>query len=122
MPKRILIVDDSDTVRKLIRLFLESHAGLEVCGEAGDGVDGIEKAKELKPDLVLLDLAMPRMNGAEAASVLKGQMPDVPIVLFTMYSESVGKSVMSAVGVNAVLSKPDGLGQLVECIQGLLNS
>jgi DNA-binding NarL/FixJ family response regulator len=120
MPKRILVVDDSDTVRRVIRLFLESHTGLEVCGEAGDGVDGIEKAKELRPDLVLLDLAMPRMNGAEAASVLKGLMPDVPLILFTMYSESVGKSVMSAVGVSAVLSKPDGLGRLVECIQGLL--
>jgi two-component system, chemotaxis family, chemotaxis protein CheY len=121
MPKRILIIDDSDTVRRVIRFFLESRAGLEVCGEAGDGVDGIEKARELKPDLVVLDLAMPRMNGAEAASVLKGLMPNVPIILFTMHSEALGKSVMSAVSANAVLSKPDGLGKLVECIQGLLS-
>jgi DNA-binding NarL/FixJ family response regulator len=120
MSKRILIVDDSDTVRKVIRLFLETHTGLEVCGEAGDGVDGIEKAKQLRPDLVLLDLAMPRMNGAEAASVMKGQRPDVPIVLFTIHGEMMGRSMTSAVGVNAVLSKSDGLGKLAECIQGLL--
>jgi CheY-like chemotaxis protein len=71
MPKSILVVDDSDTVRKLTRLFLESQIELEVCGEAVDGVDAIEKAKELKPDLIVLDLAMPRMNGVEAASALK---------------------------------------------------
>ena len=120
MPKRILIVDDSDSFRKVTRLFLESQVGLEVCGEAVDGVEGIEKAKELKPDLILLDLAMPRMNGAEAASVLKSMLPRVPIVIFTLYRELLGKSLTSTIGVDAVLSKPDGGWKLVECVQGLL--
>jgi CheY-like chemotaxis protein len=69
-PRRILVIDDGDSVRDVIRIFLE-HAGFEVCGEAADGVEAIEQAKKLKPDLIVLDLAMPRMNGVEAASILK---------------------------------------------------
>ena len=120
MAKCILIADDNDIVRTIIRFFLETE-GFEVCGEATDGVDAIEKAQELKPDLIVLDVAMPRMNGVKAASVLKRMMPDVPIVWFTMYKELVGFSLTGAVGVDAVLSKPDGVSGLVECVQGLLN-
>ena len=122
MPKSILIVDDSDTVRRVTRLFLESQLGLEVCGEAVDGVDAIEKAKELKPDLILLDLAMPRLNGVEAAMVLKAMMPRVPIVIFTLYKESLGNALTSAIGIDAVLSKPDGGWKLVDCVRGLLQA
>jgi DNA-binding NarL/FixJ family response regulator len=120
MAKCILIADDNDIVRTIIRFFLETK-GFEICGEAADGVDAIEKASQLKPDLIVLDVAMPRMNGVEAASVLKGMMPDVPIVWFTMYKELMGHSLTAAVGVDAVLSKPDGVGGLVECVQGLLS-
>jgi DNA-binding NarL/FixJ family response regulator len=80
------------------------HAGFEVCGEAADGVEGIEQAKKLKPDLIVLDLAMPRMNGAEAASVLSTTMPDVPIVLLTLYQNALGPSLASALGVKAILA------------------
>jgi DNA-binding NarL/FixJ family response regulator len=120
MPKSILIADDNETVRKVARLFLETQVELEVCGEAVDGVDAIEKAKQLKPDLVVMDLAMPRMNGVEAASVLKGLMPRMPIVIFTLYSELLGSSLSSAIGVDAVLSKPEGGWNLVECVRSLL--
>jgi DNA-binding NarL/FixJ family response regulator len=120
MSKNILLVDDSDVTRRITRLFLEMQIGLEVCGEAVDGVDAIEKAKELKPDLILLDLAMPRMNGIEAASVIKGLMPEVPIVLFTMYKEEVGNALASAVGLDAVLSKVDGGWKLLKDVQTLL--
>lgn len=120
MSKSILVVDDSDITRKITRLFLEIQIDLEVCGEAVDGVDAIKKAKELKPDLILLDLVMPRMNGIEAASVIKGIMPQVLIVLFTMYKETVGNALASAVGIDAVLSKPDGGWNLLECVQTLL--
>src|ERR1700688_893408 len=109
MSKSILVVDDSDITRKITRLFLEIQIDFEVCGEAVDGVDAIEKAKELKPDLILLDLAMPRMNGAAAASVLKRMMPKVPIILFTMYDEVMGKALAAAVRVDLVLAKPNGL-------------
>jgi DNA-binding NarL/FixJ family response regulator len=120
MSKSILIVDDSESVRKITRLFIESQVDLEVCGEAVDGVDGIEKAKALKPDLILLDLAMPRMNGVEAASIIKRTMPQVRIIMFTLYKEILGRSVASAVGVDAVVSKPDGGWKMIECVRGLL--
>ena len=119
MSKHILLVDDSDTCRRVTRLFLESQLDLEVCGEAVDGVDAIEKAKDLTPDLILLDLAMPRMNGVEAAPALKGLMPWVPIVMFTLYKE-LGNSLTSTSGIDAVLYKPDGGWKLVECVRSLL--
>jgi DNA-binding NarL/FixJ family response regulator len=122
VPKQILIADDGVTVRQLIRRFLESKTAYQICGEAVDGLDAVEKAKALKPDLILLDLAMPRMNGAEAATVLRDVMPEVPIVLFTMYDESVGKSLISSLGIKAVLSKPDGMGNLVACVESLLGA
>ncbi len=121
MSKHILIVDDSDTCRQITRLFLESQLGFEV-GEAVDGVDAIEKARAVKPDLVVLDLAMPRMNGVEAASELRAMMPQVPIVLFTMYDDSVGRALALSAGANMVLSKPDGGWKLIECVQSLLQA
>ena len=121
MPKSILIVDDSETVRQVVRTFLESK-GFQVCGEAADGSQAIERAMELTPDLILLDVAMPGMNGVEAASVLKGRLPKTSIVLFTMFSDSVGQSLMEALGVNAVVGKPDGMSKLLECVNNLLGS
>jgi DNA-binding NarL/FixJ family response regulator len=116
---RILVIDDGDSVRDIIGIFLE-NAGFEVCGEAADGVEGIEQAKKLKPDLIVLDLAMPRMNGVEAASALDQTMPRVPILLLTLYQNLVGPSLASAIGVKAVLDKTDGLDKLVACVHSLL--
>src|SRR6202047_2614680 len=95
---KILVIDDGDSVRDVIRIFLE-HAGFEVCGEAADGVEAIEQAKKLKPDLIVVDLAMPRLNGAQAATVLSQAMPNIPIVLLTLYQNVLGNSLASAVGV-----------------------
>jgi len=116
---RILVIDDAESVRDIIGIFLE-NAGFEVCGEAADGVEGIEQAKKLKPDLVVLDLAMPRMNGAEAASILSQTMPEVPIVLLTLYQNMLGSALAAAVGVKAVLYKTEGLDKLVACVRSLL--
>ena len=117
--RRILVIDDGDSVRDVIRIFLE-QAGFEVCGEAADGVEAIEQAKKLKPDLIVLDLAMPRRNGAEAATILNKTMPDVPIVLITLYQNVLGNALASAVGVKAIVDKTESMGQLVECIRSLL--
>jgi DNA-binding NarL/FixJ family response regulator len=122
MTKRILIADDSDTVRRVICTFL-TEQNFQVCGDAVDGEDAIEKAWKLKPDLVLLDIAMPRTNGIVAASVLKDMLPNVRIVLFTAYSEAVHRTFSPrGIAVDAVISKADGLGGLAECIQNLLPS
>lgn len=118
--RRILVVDDGASVRDVIRIFLERN-GLEVCGEAANGVEGIEQAKKLKPDLIVLDLAMPVMNGVEAASILNKTMPDVPIVLLTLYQNVLGSALASSVGFKAVIDKTDGMDKLVACVHSLLN-
>jgi DNA-binding NarL/FixJ family response regulator len=120
MFKKLLIVDDDPTIRLVIRAFVEAD-GYKVCGEAADGLEAIERAAELKPDLILLDLAMPRLNGAEAASILKRAMPKVPIVLFTMYVENLNGKLASTVGVNLVLSKTEGLSKLGDHLKALLS-
>src|ERR1700720_2864720 len=118
---RILVIDDGDSVRDIIRVFLERD-GFEVCGEAADGVEAIEQAKKLKPDLIVMDLAMPRMNGAEAASILSKTMPDVPIVMLTLYQNVLGNALASAVDVKAIIDKTDGMDKLVACVRSLLQS
>jgi len=120
MPKRILVVDDSAKVRKALRRSLEDHAGFQVCGEAVDGLEAIEKVYELRPDLVVLDLVMPDMNGVEVASALKGMMPDVPIILLTGYDDKVGKELASVVGANIVLAKTEGMKKLIDSVEHLL--
>ena len=85
--KNILIVDDSESVRVATRLVIESCTDFRVCGEASHGVEAINKAQYLNPDVVIMDLAMPEMNGVEAANLLKQRMPEVQIVLFTAMTE-----------------------------------
>jgi len=120
MAKRILIADDGEEVRQVVRAVFEARSGYEICGEAANGTEAVERALELKPDLLLLDVAMPMLNGVEVASVLAGAMPDLPVVLYTMYNELLGLSLASAVGARAVISKADGISKLLECVQMLL--
>jgi DNA-binding NarL/FixJ family response regulator len=120
MPKCILIVDDNLSIRKSIRRFLESQTDFEVCGEAVDGLDAIEKARELRPDLIVLDLSMPRLDGLRTASILRPMLPHVPIVLFTMHRDTISNAEASEAGVSAVVSKTDALAALVDEIQRLL--
>jgi CheY-like chemotaxis protein len=91
--KRILIADDHESVLRRVRALLEDDPGLEVCGDAVDGRDAIEKAARLEPDLVILDFAMPRLNGLEAASRIRKLLPGVPIVMFTMYASQIKSDV-----------------------------
>jgi DNA-binding NarL/FixJ family response regulator len=120
MPKQLLIADDSYLVRETIKNVLAGRTDIAVCGEASNGLEAIEKAKTLKPDLILLDLAMPEMNGAETASVLKMAAPEVRIILFTMYSENVGSYLTFALGIDAVLSKPDGMTALLNAVEAAI--
>jgi CheY-like chemotaxis protein len=115
--KTVLIGDDSAAMRLSVRLLLEGrHAELEV-REAVDGVDVVEKARKSKPDLILLDLAMPRLNGAEAAAVLKNEMPDTPVILFTMTDLDVD-FLCAAIDVDFI-SKAEGVSKLLERVDAL---
>ena len=117
MNKRILIVDDSAATRGLVREFLESRSGFEICGEAADGPEGVEKALELRPDLIVLDFSMPQMNGLQAALIIHQAEPDTPIILFTFYKDVISSRVAHAVGVTSVISKSERLPMLADEIQ-----
>lgn len=122
MTKRVLIVDDRSTIRSIFNRILSQRPDLEICGEADDGLEAIEKAKSLKPDLVLLDVSMPMMSGIEVASVLRKALPRMAIILVTMHGEKIGKSLASAVGVDAVLAKSEGMTGLLEAVDKALAS
>jgi DNA-binding NarL/FixJ family response regulator len=107
MSKSILIVDDSLPVRKLLRSFVESRTHFDVCGEAVNGLDAIEKARTLRPDLIVMDFSMPLMNGLEAGCVLKAMLPEVPIVMYTVHDSAAIKVQALAAGVRAVIQKHD---------------
>lgn len=122
MPHGILIVDDSAQIRNMVRLWLETDDKFEVCGEAADGVEGIEKALELKPDLIVLDLLMPRMNGLQAATALQSAMPEVPIILFTLFPDSELANQAREIGVTCVLSKMDQMSVLCGEVEKLVRT
>jgi DNA-binding NarL/FixJ family response regulator len=116
MPKKILIADDNVQIRFLIRSLVES-AEFTVVGEAGNGKDAVEKAKQLSPDLILLDLAMPVVNGAEAAAILNDQLPAIPIILFTLHQD---RSLANHLKVAKIIGKPDGMTKLLDSIRDVL--
>jgi CheY-like chemotaxis protein len=120
-PKCILIADNNACIRKIIRTFLEGEAGLKVCGEAVDGYDAIEKAEQLKPDLIILELALPRMSGLAAAQTLKKMNPRTPIILFTLYHDAFPDFVTPA-GFDAVVEKRGDISLLMDSVQGLLQA
>lgn len=120
--KTILVVDDSESLRAVVRSILVSQTTLKICGEAVDGLDAIDKARKLRPDLIILDVAMPRMNGLQAVPIIRRMMPHVRIVLFSMYGDILGPSPNSTLGVDAVIAKPEGINRLVPCVQTLLES
>ena len=118
----VLVVDDYPAVRSAIRAGLERHSGFSVCGEAIDGTDAIAKATTFHPDFVLLDLSMPGIDGVETACALRSLIPRVRIVVFTLYAELLGRSLPSALGIDAVIDKLEGIKRLVECIRKLAGS
>jgi CheY-like chemotaxis protein len=119
MPKCILLVDDNAVIRRMLRTAFE-EPGWEICGEAENGREAIDKARALKPDLIVLDLSMPVMNGLEAAPVLRRMMPTVPIILFTLYENKVLEQRACSAGVTAVVSKVDSVKVLLNQAHQLL--
>ena len=121
--KRILLVDDDHRIRQIVRKALEDELGW-ICEEADDGVDGVSKARALRPDLVILDLSMPIMNGYDAAKVLNREMPSVPVVMMTIYADVfVNTSIPTRkIGVKAILSKTEGISALVDCVTKILGN
>lgn len=118
--KTILIVDDNALVRATLRCHLERQPNWRVCGEADTGTDAIEKAALLLPDLIVLDLSMPGMNGLEAATRLRKLMPSVRLAMWTAYEiESVEKEARVC-GFDLVRCKSDSLAGFVGELEKLL--
>ena len=113
---RILVADDSDVMRHGMRFLLRQHEGWEVCGEAVDGQEAVVKAHQLAPDVVVLDLAMPVMNGIEAAREIRRDRPNTPIVLCSMCLDSELASVARDVGITSMLSKCN-LDQVIQGVE-----
>ena len=122
MVKRIMVVDDNPAIRKIFRNILEFDRDWVVCGEAVDGRDGVEKAKALNPDLIVLDVSMPVMNGLEAARILHEIMPDVPVILCSLHTDRILETEALGAGVNAVFSKAENMQMLINKARELLST
>jgi DNA-binding NarL/FixJ family response regulator len=117
---RILIVDDNPSVRAALRMCFKTKTDWIVCGEAGNGDAAIEMARSVKPDVVLLDYAMPVMNGLEAARILSALAPKCAILMYTMFASPDLSELARAAGVRAVLSKEvNGIGAVMEAIEAV---
>lgn len=119
MTVRILVVDDSAKVRHGVRLLLQDHANWEVCGEAVDGVDAIEKYRQLRPDLSIVDVSMPRMNGLDASLEVLKLAPSALILLYTSYLTSQLIEIAHKAGIRGTVSK-DTMNLLVVGVETLL--
>jgi DNA-binding NarL/FixJ family response regulator len=119
---RILIADGSDIVRKMLKLLIESRAGWTVCGEAVDGNDGLCKARELKPDLVILDLAMSGMNGLFVSREILKTMPTVAILLHTVNNIPAVVAEAKKYGIRRVIGKGEDGDRLLNAIQEELDA
>jgi DNA-binding NarL/FixJ family response regulator len=120
MPKRILIVDDNGGVRHRVRTHLEMQPGFAICEEATDGVEAIERAEESKPDLIVLGLDIPRMNGLEATpeSISHG----IPIILLTSTKDVIPEHRFRHVGISSVLPKTCPIEVLLKEVHRLIGA
>jgi DNA-binding NarL/FixJ family response regulator len=116
---RILLVDDHEVLRKGIRSTLDGQ--WEICGEAASGLEAIEKAAALKPDLVLMDVSMPEMNGIEATKQVLKVVPGMKVVIFTMHDSPGMVEAAKAAGANACLTKTVPADELRRVIAEVLN-
>jgi DNA-binding NarL/FixJ family response regulator len=116
---RILIADDHDVVRSGVRAILEGHEGWEVVGEARDGKEAIDQALATRPDVVILDYAMPLVNGVEAARQIRGRVRGVEVLIFTMHdTDSLVRDVLEA-GARGFLLKSDAKQFLISAVESL---
>jgi DNA-binding NarL/FixJ family response regulator len=118
---RILIAEDHDVARRGIRAMLESHGGWEVCAEAKDGREAVEFASTLKPDLILLDIGMPNLNGLEATRQILAASPQANILILTMHdTDQVVQEVLRA-GARGFLLKSDAGRDLIAAVEAMEN-
>ena len=111
--KTVLVVDDNAAIRKMLATAFLSD-GFKTCIEAENGKEAIDVAKQNKPDIIVLDLSMPVMNGLQSAPELRKLLPQAPIILFSLYGESLSQTAASKSGISLVLEKTVPLSMLIE--------
>jgi DNA-binding NarL/FixJ family response regulator len=119
---RILIVDDQALVRRAVRQLLESHVGWRVCGEAADGVEAIDQTRELHPDVVIMDLSMPKMDGLEATREIHASFPGTQILILTLHHFPHLAKVVQLAGAQGCVLKSDSSRYLIPAVSSLSKS
>ena len=119
-PTRVLIVDDHALFRQGVRNTIEPEEDFEVVGEVGDGTEALAKAREVKPDLILMDIHMPHCSGLEAVSVIKGELPGVRIVMLTVHDEDENLFEAIKRGAGGFLSKNVRATALLDALRGVM--
>ena len=121
MVRSVLIVDDSRVVREALCELFTREGEFDVCGEAENGRDAVQRARELYPDLIVTDLSMPVMNGIEETRLLKQLMPAVPVIIYTAHGDRYVEKEARAAGASAVISKSEPVANLVEKAKSLFD-
>jgi DNA-binding NarL/FixJ family response regulator len=120
MARTVLIVDDNAFVREALWKLFQREPDLEVCGEAENGREAIDQACRLHPDLIVMDLSMPVMNGLDAARAVKRLLPAVPVIMYSAFEDRVSEQQARMVGISALVSKSENVSVLIAKARGLL--
>jgi two-component system response regulator NreC len=115
---RVLIVDDHEIFRKGLRSLLESRADLQICGEAANGLEAIEKAKDLCPDVILMDISLPHVDGLQATKTIRSQVPQAHILILSQHDSPLMLSAALKAGASAYVTK----SQVSQCLLAALES
>jgi len=118
---RVLIVDDHEALRAGVRTVLETHE-IEVCGEASNGREALAKCRELRPDLVILDITMPVLDGLSAAREISKQLPGVGILLLSMHESATMVNVAKSSGARGYVAKSEGIGRLLKAVDAIAHN
>ena len=120
VPCRILIVDDHAIVRRMLKVLVETHSGWEVCAEAENGEEALAKIKQHKPDVVIMDMAMPVKDGLSASREISAAMPSVPIIMHTLHYSPELELEAKKAGVRKVIPKAESGDGLLDAIADLV--
>lgn len=118
---RILVADDHESIRRGMRALLETQDGWKVCGEAENGQEAVEKAKALRPDIVIMDISMPVLSGFGAARLIKEHLPEVPILAYSMYRSEAFQEEARRIGLGGYVAKSEDGPTLLMAVDAVQN-